>query len=196
MSTASRLPVSEARNRIIDPWTVWVPAPEDRSLTVRLFVARTLLTDLEKDLRATAFAQYYGHIHGKFAHADESGARTTVETDGLLNGATALFRGLQREMFAPGVDESVYIYISRPEYDYVRTREQPLPIRVSTPTLSVFTTFALIGQEAVSALNDDLRNYGGTEADGILVGWQWTIASTVDPTLPVESELRYKSRIW
>jgi hypothetical protein len=197
MSTASRPPISEARNRIIDPWAVWVPAPEDRSLAVRLFVARTLLTDLKKDRRATSFAHYYGHIHGKCAYADESGARTTVDTGGLLSGATALFRGLQREMFAPGVDERVYVYISRPEHDYVRTKEQTLPVRIGVPTLSVFTTFALIGQEAVSALNDDLRNYyGGTEADGILIGWQWTTTSTADPTLPVEPDSRYQSRIW
>jgi hypothetical protein len=199
MTTLSRPDVRNVINRIIDPWVVWVPAPEDKGLAVKLYLSKKLMDNLFRDRRATAMAQYFGHIHGKTSYVDDQGARHAVDAGGLLKGATALFRGLKREMFAPGVDERVYIYLSAPEHDYVypadRVTETARPLRVEAPELSVFTTFALIGQHDVSEIGDDLRSYGGTGIDGLVIGWQWT-HPTDSPTLPSSPETRYVGRIW
>jgi hypothetical protein len=102
-----------------------------------------------------------------------------------------------------GVDERVHIYLSAPEHDYVyptdRTMETARPLRTEAPEQSVFATFTLIGQQDVSEIGDDLRNYEGTEMDGLVLGWQWTHpvdTNTPTPTLPAFPETRYARRMW
>jgi hypothetical protein len=147
-------------------------------------------------------AQYFGHIHGKTAYRDDQDIRHTVDTGGLLKNATALFQGLRREMFAPRVDERVYVYLSTPEHDYVyptdrATAEMARPLRVKAPEQSIFATFALISQRDVSEIGDDLRSYEGTEMDGLVLGWQWTHPVDANtPTLPAFPETRYARGIW
>ena len=102
MTTLSRPYVRDVINRIMDPWEVWVPAPENKGLAVKLFLSEKHKQALFRDRRATAMAQYFGHIHGKTAYIDDQGTRHAIDNGGLLKGATALFRGVKREMFAPG----------------------------------------------------------------------------------------------
>ena len=130
MTTLSRPYVRDVINRIMDPWEVWVPAPENKGLAVKLFLSEKHKQALFRDRRATAMAQYFGHIHGKTAYIDDQGTRHAIDNGGA-KGATALFRGVKREMFAPGVDERVYILPFRRSMimctQQTASRKRPVP---------------------------------------------------------------------
>jgi len=198
--TGSRPPVGNVINRIIDPWFVWAPAPEDRTRAVKLFADPNLMAQLRGDHRATAYHQYFGHILGKTSFVDQDGSRRTIADVGILEQSIALFRGLLRPFNENGDDKEGHIFVSNPKHDYAynadRTSESGRPLQVVPPHDSIFATFVRFGEEIVAPHRQEIKSFGGNDVGGIIVGWEWTFCAPSERSLPNDFATRYDERIW
>jgi hypothetical protein len=164
---------------------------------------------MRDDHRNAGIGQFAGLVHGSITYTSIGGMQRRAELGGLKN-AGALFRGINRPMSGSGTDQhpiidfnddhEVYVYITNPGSDYVwppwRRFSSLGPQEAPKPEASVFTTFVVFDEAVIASAAEAIHEAGGGQVDGIVQNWEWTLASTQDPSLPDDFENRYEARLW
>jgi hypothetical protein len=157
-------------------------APTVEAQQVMLGLHYKVAQDLVETGRLAALGEYVGLIFGA----------------SVLLDPVAIFQGLNRPFRGPGVDETIYAYVSTPGWNY--TYAPPAnstedPRRVLPPSESVFVTFVSFVQSVVDEAKASL-DPADRAIDGVVLYWEWTIASRSQPSLPREHQERYRRPIW
>lgn len=116
----------------------------------------------------------------------------------VLTKPTAIFQGIRRPFIADGADDGVYAYVSKPYWTFTYAARHQFsgegPDQEKAPTDSVFVTFVTLDPVVIREVQDTL---GATdEIGGVILHWEWTMASTSEPWLPREHQARYRRTIW
>ena len=152
--------------------------PQQVMLGLHYKVAR----DLVETGRLAALGEYVGLIFGA----------------SILLNPVAIFQGLNRPFRGPGVDETIYAYISTPGSSYTFTPPESStesPRRVPPPSESVFVTFVSFLESVVDEVKASLALADRT-IDGAVLYWEWTISSRSQLSLPREHQERYRRPVW
>lgn len=102
------------------PKVVWARAPELVPRYIRLAVSEKTLSTLFATQRFAAMGEYAGLILGQ----------------GVLIRPSAIYQGLKRPFHGPGMDETVYAYVSRPAMSFtyrLAARVSPADLRQLPP---------------------------------------------------------------
>jgi hypothetical protein len=118
--------------------------------------------------------------------------------DQVLVNPTALFKGVKRPLHSDGVDNFVFIYVSKPQYTYRfskwkgKSRE---PDTLLAPANSVFVTYVSLTRPVVAEVQKLLQS---TEIAfrGTILGWEWIHECPERTLLPIHHASRYKRVIW
>lgn len=166
---------------------------------MRLFTHPETIRLMLGDVRNAAMGQYAGLVHGEVQGQTDAGEPYTAGTGGLVM-AVALFRGIKRPCIDSDTDGRIYVYVTNPRVDFIWPEDRRFaaagPIRIAPPKMSVFTTFVVFEAEMVAAQRDAIDANGGGPVDGIIVNWEWTLASAKDQRLPDDFDSHYEERVW
>ena len=119
--------------------------------------------------------------------------------DGVLEIPVAVFQGIKRPYLRDGLDNFVFAYVSNPKATYCyapRDRfEGTGPHVDAAPKDSVFVVFVSMAQSMLQESTSE-----GHSADdgvrGVILAWEWTLASSDDPRLPEFYQTRYRRTLW
>jgi len=164
------------------PKVVWARVRETGTRYLRLVVSEKTLAALFETKRFAAMGEYTGLIVGS----------------GVLVRPTVIYQGLKRPFRRPGVDESVYAYVSRPSTSFsYRAAPRVVPGNLQTipaPLGSVFVAFVSINPHVVDPQMVDTPD--DPAVAGTVLFWEWTMASEGMPDLPRDADSRYGRKIW
>lgn len=181
------------------PQFVVAPSPADPNKPVILFTHPETICLMLGDTRNAAMGQYAGLVHGEILAQTEAGETYSAGTGGLAQ-AIALFRGIKRPCVQNGTDSLIHIYVTNPRVDFMWPEDRRYsargPMRLAPPKMSVFTTFVIFDPDMVRKHRDAIDASGGGPVDGIILNWEWTLASPTDRRLPDEFDSRYEERVW
>jgi len=145
------------------------------------------------DKQWAKLGEYAGLVHGAIP----------LGTAGLAD-AIALFQGVLRPLGTLESDESVLVYVTKPDctFNYPPEHRWAVaagasdpsgPVRLPQPAGSTFTVY-------VQLHADTLVEPGSAESsrtDGVVAYWEWTHAAEVGGEfLPLFHEARYARRLW
>jgi hypothetical protein len=128
--------------------------------------------------RLASLGEYAGLIYGS----------------GVLTRPTAIFQGLLRPFLGPGVDDTIYAFVARPDGSFTYRDERRLSseqlIGIGAPRESVFIAFVSMVEGVISETQTGLHPED-PEIRGAVLYWEWTKASETAPDWP--SSIKYAS---
>jgi hypothetical protein len=158
-------------------------APKQDLEIVSLGVHPRTTYHLVESGRLASLGEYYGLIY----------------LTSTLTSPHAIFQGLNRPFLSPGIDDTIYAYLSSPKENYTFLAEDRNagsgPHRIPVPRESVFVTFVSFAQDVVDDVRQSL-DPADRAIDGAVLFWEWTIASQAEPSLPRDHRRRYRRNIW
>lgn len=173
---------------------VWAPRPQSAVPDwIYLFTHPATIAKWLEMRMNSKFGEYWGLVHGNFPPNPESHV-TPARTTGLKR-PSGIFQGVKRPLHDGIVssDTDIIVYVTNPEKNYgLRgTRDGYIITEIPKPDNSVFTTFVTFRPERVESVQKDSI----IPVKGIVLGWEWTEASSKDPKLPFEFETRYDGQL-
>jgi hypothetical protein len=164
------------------PKIVWALAPEGEGY-IRLGMSTKTMLTLWDSRRLASLGEYAGLIY----------------QSGVLVRPSRIYQGLLRPFLGPGVDDTVYAYISRPHGSFIYRDEKLLSLGqlryVPAPRESVFVTFVSLADDVLKETRAALHPEDPA-IRGTVLYWEWTMASDTAPDEPQDSERRYRRKIW
>jgi len=119
-----------------------------------------------------------------------------LRQESILLRPTAVFKGIKRPVHSEGVDNFIFVYVSSPECDYRYSKPHYKAVdSMLPPTQSVFVTFVSRAPALVRSLQSSL-GCSMDDFQGVVLGWEWTLASQTDTALPDNFAKRYTRRVW
>jgi hypothetical protein len=141
--------------------------------------------------------EYWGLVHGNFP-ANPEFHDTPDGSAGLIR-PTAIFQGVKRPLHDGIVagDGDILIYVTKPDRNYSirHAREGDVIEEAVRPENAVFTTFVTFQPDKVDVVRADMPKAGVQPIDGLVLFWEWTEASSIDPRLPFDFGTRYEERL-
>ena len=141
--------------------------------------------------------EYWGLVHGNFPANPEF--HDTPDRSSGLRRPTAIFQGVRRPLHTGTLscDKDILIYVTNPERNYeLRGGREGSVIEQSVmPVNSVFTTFATLHPEIVDEVRNNMPKAAPYPIEGLVLFWEWTEASNIDPRLPLDFDTRYDGRL-
>jgi hypothetical protein len=135
---------------------------------------------------ATIRAHGRQSIIGQFA-----GLVSNIE---VLRNPTAIYSGLLRPFIAPGVDDKIVIYVTKPSATYDVAQDGSY-LRNSAPLDSVFVVFVTF-EEPMLGLTRSSFSSSSQKIDGSILDWEWTLCDGSVPFLPIDYQTRYRRTLW
>ena len=161
---------------------------------VRLAVHQETIKSLCDGILNAKLGEYCGLIHGNVWGEAEN----QEGTSGLIN-PVAIFKGLKRPMISPGIDQSVYVYVTNPDVNYYWPEERKFsgegPILAPVPVDSVFVTFVSFRKSDLDDVSESIAGTELRETDGVVMFWEWTKASPNVPQFPYDYDNRYVEQV-
>jgi hypothetical protein len=118
--------------------------------------------------------------------------------DQVLVNPTALFKGVKRPLHSDGVDNFVFVYVSKPDYTYRFSKwkgKKGVPDTLLAPANSVFVTYVSLTRPVVAEVQK-LLQHQEIAFRGTILGWEWVHECPENPLLPINHATRYKKSIW
>ena len=112
----------------------------------------------------------------------------------ILRNPTAIYSGLLRPFIAPGVDDKIVVYITKPSVTYELARDGQYG-RMPAPTDSVFVVFVSY-EEPMLGLTRSSFPPSTPMVDGGILDWEWTLCDGSIPYLPFDYQTRYRRTLW
>jgi hypothetical protein len=161
----------------------WARSPKQNTEYLIVGVHHITMRNYVDSRRLAGLGEYYGLIY----------------LSNILAYFSAIFQGLNRPFLGPGVDETIYAYVSSPPENYTFLSDDKSsgsgPHRIPVPRESVFVTFVSFAQDMVDNVRRSL-DPADRASGGAVLFCEWTMASRAEPSLPRDRDTRYRRIIW
>jgi hypothetical protein len=173
------------------PETIQAPSPSDQNQLCTMRLGSADVLKMARAGRRQPIFEMWSMVIGEPPPVPGVGHRNKSEPGDLTNlaEAHACFQGIMRPLAADDDGDDMIAYVLKPRYFYENDPSLvSVALKVEVPKDLVFVVYVRLedacGAEATGSITGTVTHWGFVEAGG------------VDFMLPVDSESRYRKRLW